>query len=221
TSRRARDQRRSKLLAYVFSHRPASDADAQAYEDALRRFHSELAAGRPAGFVASTTYRFDDGYSDWYLVEDSAALDVLNEAAVSGARTEPHDMAARMASWGSGKLLSLTQGEADLDAPHEAALAKQELKELAITNVIAAACFAAAAILALLALLVAVPVIVVVLVPWHWEAAAVWAVAYILIAAVLALYGRARMKVTLPQKTINSLKETKEWALKRMRSTAR
>ena len=103
----------------------------------------------------------------------------------------------------------------------EVALAKQELKELAITNAIAAACFAAAAILALLALLVAVPVIVVVLVPWHWEAAVVWAVVYVLIAAVLALYGRARMKVTLPQKTINSLKEAKEWALQRMRSTAR
>jgi len=103
----------------------------------------------------------------------------------------------------------------------EVALAKQELKELAITNAIAGACFAAAGILALLALLVAVPVIVVVLVPWHWEAAVVWAVAYVLIAAALALYGRTRMNVTLPQKTINSLKETKEWALKRMRSTAR
>jgi len=103
----------------------------------------------------------------------------------------------------------------------EVALAKQELKELAITNAIAVACFAAAGILVLLALLVAVPVIVVVLVPWHWEAAVVWAVAYVLIAAALALYGRTRMNVTLPQKTINSLKETKEWALKRMRSTAR
>jgi len=103
----------------------------------------------------------------------------------------------------------------------EVALARQELKELAITNAIAVACFAAAGILVLLALLVAVPVIVVVLVPWHWEAAVVWAVAYVLIAAVLALYGRMRMNVTLPQKTINSLKETKEWALKRMRSTAR
>ena len=96
----------------------------QAYEDALRRFHAELARGGPAGFVASTTYRFDDGYSDWYLVENSAALDVLNEAAVSGARAASHDAAARMAAWGSGKLLSLTQGEGDVDALHEAAFAK-------------------------------------------------------------------------------------------------
>ena len=103
----------------------------------------------------------------------------------------------------------------------EVALAKQELRELATTNAVAVACFAAAGILALLALLVAVPVIVVLAVPWHWEAAAVWAVAYVLIAAALALYGRARLKVALPQKTINSLKETKEWALQRMRSAAR
>ena len=103
----------------------------------------------------------------------------------------------------------------------EVALAKQELKELAITNAIAVACFAAAGVLALLALLVAVPVIVVVAVPWHWEAAVAWAVAYVVIAAVLALYGRARLKVGLPEKTITSLKETKEWALQRMRSTAR
>ena len=112
------------MLAYVFSHRPASGADVRAYEDALRRFHAELAAGTPAGFVGSTTYRFADGYSDWYQIENSAALDVLNEAAVSGARAAPHDSAARMAAWGSGKLLSLAQGEADLDALHEAGFAK-------------------------------------------------------------------------------------------------
>src|SRR5215467_2038905 len=103
----------------------------------------------------------------------------------------------------------------------EVALAKQELKEFAVDNGIAAACFAVAALLAGIALLVAVPVIVVMAVPWHWQAAAVWAVAYALIAAVLALYGRRRLQVTMPQKTITSLKETKEWALKRMRSAGR
>lgn len=112
------------MLAYVFSHRPASGTDVQAYEDALRGFHTELAGGRPAGFVASTTYRFDDGYSDWYLVENSSALDDLNQAAVSGGRAASHDAAARMAAWGSGKLLSLAHGEADLDALHEAAFGK-------------------------------------------------------------------------------------------------
>src|ERR1700730_2875296 len=92
------------------------------------------------------------------------------------------------------------------------ALAKQELKELAIRNAIAAACIAAAGLFAMLAVLVAVPVAVVLLVPWHWEAAAVWAVLYVLLAAGLALYGKARLQITLPQKTVASLKETKTWA---------
>lgn len=103
----------------------------------------------------------------------------------------------------------------------EIALAKQELKELAIRNAIAAACIAAGGLFAMLALLVAVPVAVVMLVPWHWEAAAVWAVVYAVLAAGLALYGRARLRITVPRKTLASLKETKTWALQRMRSTGR
>lgn len=96
-----------------------------AYEVALRRFHAELARARPAGFAASTTYRNNDGgYSDWYLVESSAALDSLNAAAVSGTRSAPHDAVARMAADGAGKLLSLAQGVAELDALHEAEFAK-------------------------------------------------------------------------------------------------
>ena len=103
----------------------------------------------------------------------------------------------------------------------EVELAKQELKELAITNGIAVACFAVAGILAGIALLVALPVIVVVAVPWHWQAAVVWAMAYALIAVGLAMYGRRRLRVSMPQKTITSLKETKEWALQRMKSAGR
>jgi hypothetical protein len=99
------------LLAYVFSHRPAGDVDVGEYEAALQRFHAILTAARPGGFISSSTFRVGDGYSDWYLVENSAALDVLNEAAVSGARTAVHDAAARMAVDGVGKLLSLAAGE--------------------------------------------------------------------------------------------------------------
>jgi hypothetical protein len=103
----------------------------------------------------------------------------------------------------------------------ELALAKQELREIAMTNIVAAACLAAGGLLAILALLVAIPVLVVILVPWHWEAAAVWAAAYIVIAVGLAIYGRSRLGLRLPTKTIESLKENKEWALHQMRSTGR
>ena len=103
----------------------------------------------------------------------------------------------------------------------EIALAKQELKEIAIGNLIALACMAAAALLAILAVLVAVPVFIVQLVPWHWQAAVAWAVAYGLVAGGLALYGKSRLSLRLPSKTIESLKENKEWALHQLRSTKR
>jgi hypothetical protein len=103
----------------------------------------------------------------------------------------------------------------------EIALAKQELKEIAIVNLIAAACIAAAGMLAILALLVAMPVLIVVLVPWHWQAALIWVVAYALIAAGLAIFGKSRLSVRLPTRTLESLKENKEWALHQLRSTRR
>ena len=99
------------MLAYVFSHRPAGGVDIVEYEAALQRFHASLAAGAPRGFLTSSTFRVGDTYSDWYLVKDSAALDPLNEAAVSGARTAAHNAAARMAIDGSGKLYTLAGGE--------------------------------------------------------------------------------------------------------------
>jgi hypothetical protein len=99
------------VLAYVFSHRPAGDVEVAVYEDAMRRFHTALASAPPSGFIRSSTFKVGDRYSDWYLVENSAALDVLNAAAVSGARTPAHDTAARMAVDGVGKLYSLVSGE--------------------------------------------------------------------------------------------------------------
>jgi hypothetical protein len=99
------------VLAYVFSHRPAEGADVAVYEAALNRFHAALAGAPPAGFVSSSTFKVGERYSDWYLVESSAALDVLNAAAVSGVRTTAHNDAARMAVDGVGKLYILVSGE--------------------------------------------------------------------------------------------------------------
>jgi hypothetical protein len=103
----------------------------------------------------------------------------------------------------------------------EIALAKQELKELAITNGIAAGAFAGAGLLAMIAVLVGVPVLVIVLVPAHWLAALMWVVLYLAVAAGLYFFGRSRLKIGLPQRTINSLKETRDWALRQMRSPGR
>ncbi len=112
------------MLAYVFSHRPGPGVEVPGYEDVLREFHDKLASTRPRGFVSSLTYRIGDGYSDWYLLDDSAALDALNEAAVSGSRASAHHAAARIAVDGVGKLLSLTAGEHDGAATCEMRFAK-------------------------------------------------------------------------------------------------
>jgi len=103
----------------------------------------------------------------------------------------------------------------------EIALAKQELKELAARNAIALGLIVFGALLAALAILVAVPVLVVMLVPWKWEAAAVWVAVYLVIGAVLIVFGKARLQVELPPRTIESLKENKEWALRRVKSNGR
>jgi hypothetical protein len=100
------------LLAYVFFHRAASGVEAPSYEAGLRRFHGALRSEPPPGFVSSTTYRIGKGYADWYLVDNSAALDRLNEAAVKGARSAPHDAVAHMSADGAGKLLTLRSGSA-------------------------------------------------------------------------------------------------------------
>jgi Flp pilus assembly protein TadB len=121
----------------------------------------------------------------------------------------------------SGELVADAMQSAQRLVTLEIALAKQELREIARANIIAGACIAAAALIAILAMLVALPVLVVVLVPWHWEAALVWAIAFLVVAGGLALYGRSRLSLRLPTKTLESLKENKEWVLHQMRSTRR
>ena len=103
----------------------------------------------------------------------------------------------------------------------EVALAKHEVKDIAVANAFAAGMVAGGGLLALLGVLVAIPTFIVFLVPWHWQAALVWAVAYLLVGTALALYGKSRFAVRLPARTLESLKENKEWALRRMTSTVR
>jgi hypothetical protein len=98
------------VLAYVFFHRAAAGVEASAYEIALRSFHASLASEPPPGFISSSTYRVGGVYADWYLVDGSAALDVLNEAAVSRARSASHEAVAHMSTDGTGKLLALVSG---------------------------------------------------------------------------------------------------------------
>ncbi|MFI5004816.1 MAG: hypothetical protein ACHQE6_07375 [Solirubrobacterales bacterium] len=53
-------------------------------------------------------------YEDWYLLEDFAALGVLNEAAVAHGHRSAHDGVARRFGAGAGGLYSLLEGHVDL-----------------------------------------------------------------------------------------------------------
>jgi hypothetical protein len=112
------------VLAYVFSHQAAQGVELPEYEAMLRRFHAALAAAPPAGFAGSTTYRTGGAYCDWYLVESSAGLDALNQAAVSGARLKPHDAVAELAGEGAGKLMTLVAGTHEVTPGYEVRFSK-------------------------------------------------------------------------------------------------
>lgn len=112
---------RDALLAYVFWHWRQASADRSAYESAQRAFHQALAASPSAGFVRSFSHAVtgapwanegSEAYEDWYLVRDAAALDPLEEAAISAGRKGPHDLAASLAASGTAGLYQLKLGTA-------------------------------------------------------------------------------------------------------------
>jgi hypothetical protein len=111
------------MLGYVFWHWPQSGVQPASYEEHLIDFHDTLAANKPAGFQQSVVFRVrgaswlktsDEAYEEWYLLDDSAAMDRINEAAVSGACEEPHNRVAREAADGIGGLYRLRAGAEDL-----------------------------------------------------------------------------------------------------------
>jgi hypothetical protein len=111
------------MLAYVFWHWPQRDVDRGSYVDHLAEFHRTLGANSPVGFQKSAVFRFRNAswlktngevYEDWYLLDDSAAMDGLNDAAVSGLCEEPHNRVAREAADGTGGLYRLRAGAEQL-----------------------------------------------------------------------------------------------------------
>lgn len=122
---------------------------------------------------------------------------------------------------GARGLIASVMSDAQRLVALEVALAKQEAKEFATRNAIAAGVIAFGALLLILGVLVALPALAVWLLPWHWQAAAVWAGAYVVIGLLLLIIGKSRLQLRLPPRTIGSLKENKEWALRRVKSNGR
>jgi hypothetical protein len=111
------------MLAYVFWHRPAPGVAPETYAAETARFHRSIAARPPAGFVHSASFRAPapnwlgelPALEDWYVVEDFAALGVLNAAAVGRGHLSAHDAVARHAGPGTGSVYGLLEGGATLD----------------------------------------------------------------------------------------------------------
>jgi hypothetical protein len=118
------------MLGYVFWHASAAGVDAARYEDALSAFHRSLAHSPPFGFEGSAAFRIgtppwetsrtaavprgapaSGWYEDWYLVEDFAALGVLNDAAVARGHRSSHDRAAKGLGSGAAGVYGLIEGE--------------------------------------------------------------------------------------------------------------
>lgn len=107
------------MLAYVFWHVPRAGVASRDYELAHRDFHKALWRTPVAGVVGQRVFRLSEipwlaaqqpGYEDWHLLADSAALDRLNDSAVTRARQMPHDRVAAMAATGTAGLYALRQG---------------------------------------------------------------------------------------------------------------
>jgi Putative Actinobacterial Holin-X, holin superfamily III len=95
-------------------------------------------------------------------------------------------------------------------------LAKQELKELAIRNAIAVGLLAVAGGLVLVAVFVMVPVVVVTWRPDHLRWALIFLVGYLGAGIALAVAGRLLLRIEPPRRTLETLKETREWVLRQI-----
>ena len=107
------------MLAYVFWHLRRPPVAAPEYEAAHRVFHDTLWATPVPGLLGLRIFRLPQipwlvpgqgGYEDWYLLEGSAVLDLLNEAAVTRERLAVHDRVAGMAANGTAGLYGLRMG---------------------------------------------------------------------------------------------------------------
>src|SRR5579884_3969164 len=110
------------MLAYVFWHWPLSAITERDYTEHLIAFHQSLRNHAFPGFYSSHVFQVKNApwaalaqscYEDWYLVENFAALEMLNKTAVAAANKAPHDQAARLAADGKAGLYQLSTGEAN------------------------------------------------------------------------------------------------------------
>ncbi|WP_338598752.1 hypothetical protein V6M85_08490 [Sulfolobus tengchongensis] len=108
------------MLAYVFWHQRAKEFVKEEYEKSLINFHkyfNEMA--KIEGYLGSLVIKVSyvpwtegDVYEDWYLMESSKTLDLLNNAVLELSDVKSlHDEVAKMARNGKGGLYKLIKGD--------------------------------------------------------------------------------------------------------------
>ena len=131
------------MIAYLSWHRAAPGVEPAAYEPAVERLHRSLANRPPSGFRGSATFRAAElpwlssaenpppadglpsaegppsavgtSYEDWYVVDDWAAIGVLEEAAVSRGHLTAHEAVAALAGPATGAVYRLLEGNVRLE----------------------------------------------------------------------------------------------------------
>ena len=125
------------MLAYLSWHRAAPGVAPAAYEAAVEHFHRSLASRPPSGFRGSATFRAAElpwlspaegpspadgdppaegaGYEDWYVLDDWAAVGVLEEAGVSRGHVTAHEAVASLAGPATGAVYRLIEGNVRLE----------------------------------------------------------------------------------------------------------
>jgi hypothetical protein len=110
------------MLAYVFWHWPLPIIVERDYTDRLVAFHQSLRDHAFPGFHSSHVFQIERAswgppnqslYEDWYMVENFAALEMLNQMAVAAINKAPHDQAALYAASGTAGLYQLSTGDTD------------------------------------------------------------------------------------------------------------
>lgn len=103
----------------------------------------------------------------------------------------------------------------------EVSLALQEMRELAVRNAVATGLLAFGGLLLMLAVLVALPVLLVLLWWNHVAGSAIWLGTFALLGVALLVAGRLLLRLQPPRRTLSTLQETRQWALRQIRSNGR
>ena len=106
------------MIAYVFWHWRDPRIEEIAYQQLLINFHERLHRHKPSGFLDSAVFQMEQApwsgmeletYEEWYILENSSAIDALRILMEKGRCKEHHERFKQWDTGGIGGLYSLQQ----------------------------------------------------------------------------------------------------------------